>query len=274
MQDVGSGSDGVGAEVKAETCLLSRCNKTVCGGLVAGDIHITSLNLVFGFDAIYVGGTAVRIVSVVVTCLNHLYISLCDARFLGKLVFEEVERDFEVAVEEPTYQTEGEHIAAFEDALVVHTRIGEAVLHHRCEGAEDNAVGVDAHFAEVVFGCKLRLLQVGRLETIGIDDNSCIRLCIFILSFEGCGVHSHKHVAFVARSVNFFRSDMHLKTRNACQRTLRSANVCGIVGEGADAVTNSGRDSREDVAGELHTVARISRKPDNHTVQIFYFQIF
>ena len=55
-------------------------------------------------------------------------------------------------------------------------------------------------------------------------------------------------------------SHMNLETRNAIERTLRSAHFCWIVGESGDLVATLCRNIAEDVTSQLHTVARVSRK--------------
>ena len=61
------------------------------------------------------------VVSIVVTCLNHLDVGFSHTRLLGKLVLEEVERNVQVAVEEPADQSEGKHVTTLEHRLHVHT---------------------------------------------------------------------------------------------------------------------------------------------------------
>ena len=43
--------------------------------------------------------------SVVVASLDHLDVGLGNSRFLGKLLFQEISHEVQVAVEEPAHQT-------------------------------------------------------------------------------------------------------------------------------------------------------------------------
>ena len=100
-----------------------------------------------GLDAIYVDGRGVRVVTVVVASLHHLDIVLCNGRFLGKLLAQVVCYQVQVAVEEPAYQSQRKHIATLENSLVVHTRVSETVFYHLCQGALDDAVGIDVQLS-------------------------------------------------------------------------------------------------------------------------------
>ena len=97
------------------------------------------------------------VVSVVVTSLNHLDIGICHTWLLGKFLAQEVVGDVEVAVEKPTYKSEGEHVAALHDGLRVHTRVSQAILHHLCDRTSDDTVGVDIHFLQWVVSCECSL---------------------------------------------------------------------------------------------------------------------
>ena len=171
------------------------------------------------------------VVTVVVASLNHLDVSLSDGGLLGKFILEEVEHQVQVAVEEPAYQSQCKHIAAFQDGLVIHSRVCQGVFHHLCDGALDNAVGIYAHLTEIVFRLEGSLLQVVGTERIGIDDDGGLWLGILQLRLQRSSVHGHQDVGLVARRVNLSGTDVHLETGDTRQRTLRGADVSGIVWE-------------------------------------------
>ena len=114
--------------------------------------------------------------SIVITCLHHLDVILCDSRFLGEFLFQEVGDQGEVTVEEPADQSEGEHITAFQDRLVVHACVSQTILDHRRQRALDDTVGVDTHLAQVILTLKLCFLQVFGTEGVCVDDNRCLWL--------------------------------------------------------------------------------------------------
>ena len=155
--------------------------------------------------------------TVVVTSLNHLDISLCNCGLLGKFLLQEVEGNIQITVEEPADKSEGKHITAFQDSLIVHPGIGKCILYHLCERTLDHAVRINAHFTEVVFRLEGSLLQVVGTERVRIYDNRSLWLCIFQLSLQRSRIHGHKHIGLITRCVNLTGTNMHLKTRDARQ---------------------------------------------------------
>ena len=240
VQHVGGRGDGVRAEVELQARLLGSSDEAVGCGLVARDVHIASGHLVLRLDAIDVCHARVSVVSVVVARLNHLDVGLGHTRLLGKFLLKEIEGDVQVAVEEPAHQSECEHVAALQHGLHVHARVSQTVLHHLRDGAGNHTVGVDAHLAQIVFGGESRLLQVGRAEGVGVDDDGSTWFSILVLSLECCSVHGHEHIALVAWRIDHVGSDVYLKTAHTRQRTLRCADVGGIVRKRTDTVAHGG----------------------------------
>ena len=167
------------------------------------------------FDAVGGGHRGVGVGTIVVACFHDADVGLCHGRFLGKLLMEELLHQADLAVEEPAHQSEGEHVAALQDGLVVHAAILQAILHHCGDGASHHVVGVDLHLAQVVVACELRLLQVGGTKGVGVDDDGCQRFGVAVLSLERRCVHGYEHVTLVAWRVNLSFTDMHLVTRYA-----------------------------------------------------------
>ena len=120
VEHVGGRRDGVRTEVKLQASLLCCGDEAVGRGLVARDVHIAAGLLVLCLYAVDVGSRRVRVVAVVVTCLNHLDVSFGYGRLLGKLLAQEVESYVKVAIEEPAYEAEGKHIAALEHSFHIH----------------------------------------------------------------------------------------------------------------------------------------------------------
>ena len=108
--------DGIGTEVELQSGLLGGSDEAVGRGLVARDVHVATGHLVLRLDAIDVGHAAVRVVSVVVACLDDFDVGFGHFRLLGELLAQEVEGDIEVSVEEPADESERKHVAALEDS--------------------------------------------------------------------------------------------------------------------------------------------------------------
>ena len=171
-----------------------------------------------------------RVVSIVEACLHHLDVVLGNGRLLGKLLAQEVGYEVEVAIEKPAHQSESEHVAAFQDGLVVEAAVGQTVLHHGGERALDDAVGVYAQLGEVVVGLESCFLQVVRTEGVGVDDDGGLRFCIAQLRLQRGGVHGYEDIAEITRRVYLAGTDVYLETADTCERPLRGADVGGIVG--------------------------------------------
>ena len=231
VQHVRSRSDGIRAQIELQPSLLGSSNESVGRSLVARDVHIAAGHLVTRLDAAHVDSTRVRVVTIVIASLHHLDVVLGNLGLLGKLLLQVVGHQRQVAVEEPAHQTQRKHIAALQHRLVVHARVGQRVLHHLRQRALDDAVGVDAHLAQIVGSLELSLLQILRSERVGVDDDRSIRLGIAILRLQRSSIHSHQHVALVARRVHLPGTDVHLETAHTRQRALRGADVGRIVGE-------------------------------------------
>ena len=88
----------------------------------------------------------------------------------------------------------------------------QCILHHRRNRAGNHAVGIDAHFSDVIRCLELRLLQILRTEGVGVDDDSGVGLGVAQLRLEGSGVHGHEHVALVTRRIDLAGTDVHLET--------------------------------------------------------------
>ena len=201
---------------------------------------------------------AVCVSAVVVTCLYNLDVSLCHARLLSELLLEEVERDVQVAVEQIADKAQSEHVTALQHRLNVHSRVLQAVLDHSGDRACDYSVCINIHFCQWVIGLELSLLKVFLLETVSVYDYSSAWLCVAILCLESRCIHCNKHVAFVAWSIYLASADVHLETRDACERTLWSTYVGWIVWECAYAVSHCCRNCREDVTSQLHSIAGVT----------------
>ena len=81
----------------------------------------------------------------------------------------------------------------------------------------NDAVRVNIHLGKIVVSFKLRLLQVIGFESIGVDDDGCLRFSIAILCFQSSRIHGNEHVALVARRIDPSFSDMYLKTADTSQ---------------------------------------------------------
>ena len=227
-----------------------------------------------GFDAVDIGSRGVGVVPIVVSGLNDALVGVGDGRFAGEFFGQEGKCHGDVAIVEPADESECKHVAAFENRFIVHAAVDQAVLHHAGHGTCADAVGVDPHFSPVVGRFEFSLCKVLFTEGVGVDDDGSTGFCKSVLCLQCGSVHGHQHIAEVAGCENLFGTDVHLESAHAGQRALRGTDVSGIVGEGADAVTDGGRDRGENVSGKLHSVAGITGKADNDLVEILDCHFF
>ena len=101
VEHVGGGSDWIRTEIEFQTGLLGSGDETIGRSLVTGDIHIASGLLFLRLHTIDVDGRRMGVVAIVITCLNHLDVSLGDGGFLGELLFQEISHEVQVAVKKP-----------------------------------------------------------------------------------------------------------------------------------------------------------------------------
>ncbi len=175
-------------------------------------------------------------------------------------------------VKQPAYEAQTEYIAAFQHALVVEGAVGQGCLG---EGGHRHLqhLGADAQLAERVGSGEFGLVKISLLERVYVDYDHSAILHVAAVLFESGGIHRHQHIALVAGGVHT-RAHTHLKSRYAAERTLRSAYFRRIVGEGRYLVADAGRHVGEDIANELHAVARIAREADHHLVHGPHFCLF
>ena len=216
VQHVGSGSDGVGAQVELQSGFLGCGYETVGGCLVARDVHVAVGRLGLALNLIGVSHGSVCVVSVVISGADDLDVGIGNRRLLGEFLADEVFRNLQVAVEEPAHQTYGEHVAALQHGFVVHSAVGEAVLHHLRDGGSDDIL-LDAHLLDGVVCLEGGFLQVCCLEGIRVDDDAGGGLGELVLRLQGSGVHRYQYVALVARRVDLVCTDVYLEAGDAGQ---------------------------------------------------------
>ena len=216
------------------------------------------------------GHGGMRIGPVIISGLDNLYIGFCHGRLFGKFLTQHVERNLQVAVEQPTHQSERKHVTAFQYALVVHARVCQTGFDHLGDRGSNHIV-FDAQLFYRVIRRESGLLQIFGLKTIGVDNNTCCRFGISVLGLQCCRIHRHQHITLVARRVHTPRTDVYLKTGNSCQRPLRSPDISRIIGKRTNVISYRRRDRRENIPGQLHTVAGITRETNHYLVQLFYF---
>ena len=109
-----------------------------------------------------------------------------------------------------------------------------------------------------------RLLEVDLAELVFVDDQDAVRLEIAQIGFERRRIHRHQDVGRIARGMDVVIGDAHLECRNTGQGAGGGANFRGEVRQGRKVVAEDRRGGGELRAGELHAVAAVAGKTDDH----------
>jgi hypothetical protein len=112
------------------------------------------------------------------------------------------------------------------------------------------------------------LAQVATGEVVGVDDDRRALGEVFEVGLQRRRVHRDQHVGRVARGQDVVVGEVHLERRHARQGPLGRPDLRGEVGKGHQVVAEDGRLLGEPVPGELHTVTRVAREPDNDPVEL------
>lgn len=112
------------------------------------------------------------------------------------------------------------------------------------------------------------LLEVSFGELVGIDDDDPAGAQIGEVRLERRGIHRDEHIRAVTGGENVVVGDLDLEARHPVQRALRRADLRREVRLRRQVVTEGCRFGRELVAGELHSVAGITRDADDDLVEL------
>ena len=143
---------------------------------------------------------------------------------------------------------------------------GESQVAHRGDGGGGDRRADDA---EVVKRAVLQrvvgvagLLEVGAGEGVVVDDQEAAADQGVEVGLERGGVHRDERVGLVAGGEDLMLGEGNLEGADAGQGSGRGADFGGEVGEGAEVVAEEGGGVGEAVAGELHTVPRVTCEAD------------
>ena len=112
------------------------------------------------------------------------------------------------------------------------------------------------------------LVEVPIFKGVGVQDDGGTALQHRHIGLQAGRVHGHQHIGAIAMGRDVMVRNVDLKRGNATEGAGRGTNLCGVVREGCQVVTEHRRDLREAVTGELHAVARVARKPDYYPVDL------
>ena len=222
MQDVSRRRDRIRTEEQVLACFLCRCYQPECRCSIAGDGSVAAwltsrtcrtrqTNLVHRQS---------QVLAVVITIDHHLGVRCNESRFLLELVLQQMNGFIHRFVKEPIDKTEGEHVTALQDGLIVHAGLLERLFGQRCQRHRNYLHGLwDAKFREGVLRMILGFLEVfvGQCVRINNHDGMTVIERELIIEMrlrmvemrtqstylERRGIHGYNHVGFVARRIYF-----------------------------------------------------------------------
>ena len=184
-------------------------------------------------------------------------------RRLGELGLEPVDDRRSVTIEHPQRKAERPHVLAAERLLVAKAERLHRV-HRQLRDIElDQLPPPEAVVLERV-GEITRLGQVAGVEFALVDDDQAAVAKLIDVHLERRRVHRDQHIGLVACGFDRGRAEIDLEGRNSERRTLRGADFGRKVGEGRKIVSRERGRKRELTAGQLHPVAAVAGKPNDH----------
>ena len=112
-------------------------------------------------------------------------------------------------------------------------------------------------------GLVTRLLEVARLEGVGVHEDRAAGLELVDVGPQRGGVHRDEHGRQVARGEDLVIRDLYLERRHPGDRAGGRADLGRVVRHRRQVVAEGGAHVGEAVARELHAVARVPREADD-----------
>ena len=149
---------------------------------------------------------------IVVAVLKHLLVRSYHLRLLlSELTLKILEYVFHRTVVDITSHTEGEHVLALVDSLLVQTAVLQALFSECRYRCDDDSPVLDIEFRDRI-ALESGSFKTVLIEGVGIDQNHSCPLQPFGIGLEGCGVHGNEKIAEVTRSGDMLAADVYLET--------------------------------------------------------------
>ena len=267
LEDRRCRGDRVRAEEEGQAGQPRRCDQPVrqCG--VPGDLAVRARRERRGRHLVR-DREVLRGLAVVPACAERLGVRLDDLGPFRELLPDERERPVHGPVVEPRHQPEREEVLralglARGDSVDPLQRADG----HRGERDLVHVVVAERAVIERAL-CIPRLLQRAVAERVGVDDDRAALREIAQVRLERRGVHRNEDVRPVAGGEDVVVREVDLEPGDAGERPGRRADLRREVRERREVVAERRRLAREAVAGELHPVARVARKADDHSLEL------
>jgi hypothetical protein len=113
-----------------------------------------------------------------------------------------------------------------------------------------------------------RPLHVPVAERICIGDQGAALRQVAEVRLQRRRVHDDEHLRLVAGRQDVVVGEVDLETRDAWQRSRRSANLGREIGQGRQVVAEERRLGGETAARQLNPIARVAGKANHHRLEL------
>ena len=265
VQDVGGGRDRIAALEERQPRLPGRGHEAEGERRVAREVAVQPRREARRRDVV-ADLEGLRRVAVGVARLQGALVGLGEQRLGRELLREPALGRLRRAVVEPVAHAEREEVLAAIHALGVEAEAGQRRARELAEREREDAIALERPVLERVRR-ELRLLEVDRLEVVGVDDQDPAGLEVRQVDLERGGVHGHERVDGVARRRDVACAELDLEPAHAREGTRGRADLGREIGERREVVAEQGRRARELTARDLHAVARVPGEADDGAVE-------
>ena len=267
VQDVRRRRDRVAALEETQPRLLRRHHEAHRERGVAREVAVDAGRELRGRDLVgdleRLGRVAVRVAG-----LHRELVGLGQHRLRPELLVEPAVRRVQRAVVEPVAHAEREEVLAPVHALGVEPEVLERRARELGELDREQPIALERAVLERAHR-HLRLLEVGLLEVVDVDDQDPALLQVGQVHLERRRVHRDQHVDRVAGREDVLRPEVDLEPAHAGQRARGGADLGREVREGGEVVAEERRGVGELAAGDLHPVAGVPGEADHGAVERF-----
>ena len=130
------------------------------------------------------------------------------------------------------------------------------------DGGHNDGAVLYVELGEGIVGLEAGTLHALLVEGIAVYKDKCRGLAPLGVCLEGGGIHGDEHVAEISGSAYLVTAYVYLETGNAGQRSVRGAYLGGKIGKCRERIAVNRRHISEKRPGELHTISRVSGKPE------------
>ena len=211
-------------------------------------------------------GKRVRVGRIIISALERQHVRLGDGRLFRELAANEIDGMVQRTIVDTKADAQREHILAFGRGLGVQTDRRHGLARHARHVRKDDIIVLQVHLRHRIERPETCPLDAAVVERVAVADDRRPGLQPAGVGPQGGRIHRDQYVAIVARGRDRMIAYMHLKSRDSGNGPLRRAYLGRKVGKGRNAVAHQSCRIGKQLAGHLHSVARVARKTDDDVI--------